>query len=183
MIYRIPVLSPEVIMMGILVCLIFLFVGVGLLLLVHFCVGGGPYRWTFAPVNIVPRRSTCYNMPSVDLGKLPCYNFKAEEKDSNPVDCAVCLENLKVGDRCRLLPRCNHSFHSQCIDSWLLKTPICPICRTSANLKKSCMVSGEGSSHPGEVGFEFRESQQTAGGIQLSSNTSPLQNSPAEPVV
>ncbi|PIA62062.1 hypothetical protein AQUCO_00200205v1 [Aquilegia coerulea] len=172
-------------MMGILVCVIFLFVGIGVLLLFHFCVGGDPLRWVFfSRGTFIPRRrNTCYNMPRVDLEKLPCYDFNAEEKDSNPVDCAVCLENLKVGDRCRLLPRCKHSFHSQCIDSWLLKTPICPICRTSANSKRSCMISGEGSSNPGDVEFSFRESQQNADETQLSSSPSLSHNSPSESAV
>ncbi|KAF5175540.1 Ring-h2 finger protein [Thalictrum thalictroides] len=178
-------LSPEVIMMGILICMIFLFVGVGFLLLFHFCVGGGPLRWAvFNPGTMIPRRrNTCYNMPKVDLEKFPCYDFEAEEKDSNPVVCAICLENLKVGDRCRLLPRCKHSFHSQCIDSWLLKTPSCPICRTSANFNKSCMVSGEGSSHPVDVEFSFRESQQNGDETELSSSPSLPHDTPSEPTV
>ncbi|XXG73270.1 hypothetical protein AAC387_Pa07g2218 [Persea americana] len=46
-----------------------------------------------------------------DLELLPCFDFKAREKGNSPVDCAVCLENFKMGDKCRLLPNCNHSFH------------------------------------------------------------------------
>ncbi|GFY88563.1 hypothetical protein Acr_06g0005030 [Actinidia rufa] len=72
-----------------------------------------------------------------DLKKIPCFEYEAEERDEavggTPDPCAVCLEGFKVGDKCRLLPNCKHSFHAQCIDSWLVKTPICPICRTPAN--------------------------------------------------
>uniref|UniRef100_A0A803Q0R4 RING-type E3 ubiquitin transferase n=1 Tax=Cannabis sativa TaxID=3483 RepID=A0A803Q0R4_CANSA len=41
-----------------------------------------------------------------------------------------------MGDKCRLLPTCNHSFHAECVDTWLLRTPFCPICRTGADSRK-----------------------------------------------
>nr|KYP52461.1 putative RING-H2 finger protein ATL5G [Cajanus cajan] len=62
-----------------------------------------------------------------ELKNLPCFDY---EEGESLVDCAVCLENFKVGDVCRLLPNCSHSFHVHCIDSWILQTPFCPICRT-----------------------------------------------------
>ncbi|KAK7381382.1 hypothetical protein VNO78_34032 [Psophocarpus tetragonolobus] len=68
-----------------------------------------------------------------DLEKLPCYYYVAKGNTSSPVDCAVCLESLITGDKCRLLPMCKHSFHAQCVDTWLLKTPTCPICRSNAH--------------------------------------------------
>ncbi|KAI8026837.1 RING-H2 finger protein ATL48 [Camellia lanceoleosa] len=72
----------------------------------------------------------------VDSKKLPCFEYKVEEKSNGPeMDCAVCLESFKKGDLCKLLPICKHTFHAQCIDSWLIKTPNCPICRTCANSK------------------------------------------------
>jgi len=40
------------------------------------------------------------------------------------------LENFTIGDKCRLLPICKLSFHAQCVDQWLLKHAICPICRS-----------------------------------------------------
>ncbi|KAL5208819.1 hypothetical protein ABZP36_033254 [Zizania latifolia] len=43
----------------------------------------------------------------------------------NAGECAVCLEALRAGDRRRVLPRCEHGFHAQCVDSWLSKRPIC----------------------------------------------------------
>ncbi|KAF8390388.1 hypothetical protein HHK36_024914 [Tetracentron sinense] len=109
-----------------------------------------------------------------DLQKLPCFEFKAGERVSSPVDCAVCLENFNMGDKCRLLPICNHIFHAQCVDSWLLKKPICPICRTSANSPKGSTVLSEGSSHSSDFGIELGESPPVVVGTQLGSNPSPL---------
>jgi E3 ubiquitin-protein ligase RNF13 len=70
------------------------------------------------------------SISKTDLEKLPCYDYVAKENGSNPLDCAICLENFTIGDKCRLLPICKHIFHAQCVDKWLLKTPICPICRS-----------------------------------------------------
>ncbi|XVF60635.1 hypothetical protein PTKIN_Ptkin08bG0064200 [Pterospermum kingtungense] len=55
--------------------------------------------------------------------------YKNEE--SNISDCAICLEELRDGDSCRILPKCNHLYHQLCIDKWLLKNGHCPLCRAS----------------------------------------------------
>ncbi|CAE6246160.1 unnamed protein product [Arabidopsis arenosa] len=44
-------------------------------------------------------------------------------------DCAVCLSEFTAEDELRLLPRCSHAFHVECIDTWLLTNSTCPICR------------------------------------------------------
>ncbi|KAH8860410.1 E3 ubiquitin-protein ligase [Schistosoma japonicum] len=43
--------------------------------------------------------------------------------------CLLCLMSFKVNDKVRQLsPGCQHIFHSDCIDPWLLhKSPTCPI--------------------------------------------------------
>lgn len=46
-----------------------------------------------------------------------------------PFDCAVCLCQFNEQDMLRLLPLCNHAFHTECIDTWLLTNSTCPLCR------------------------------------------------------
>ncbi|KAJ9182750.1 hypothetical protein P3X46_006708 [Hevea brasiliensis] len=45
-------------------------------------------------------------------------------------ECAICLEEFKEGEKCRMLvPSCVHIFHKDCIDTWLSEDTRCPLCR------------------------------------------------------
>ncbi|KAL6911988.1 hypothetical protein ACP4OV_000793 [Aristida adscensionis] len=58
----------------------------------------------------------------------------------DPFDCAVCLCEFSPDDELRLLPKCSHAFHLECIDTWLLSHSTCPLCRRSllAELSPTC---------------------------------------------
>lgn len=122
--------------MEIIVSMILLFVGIAVLVVIHVCIVGRAFRDENGNEVQIPGLGRSNRgipkMSKEDLKSLPCFDYEAAEKGS-PVDCVVCLENFRKGDKCRMLPNCKHSFHAHCIDSWLLKTPICPLCRTCAN--------------------------------------------------
>ncbi|KAL5203361.1 hypothetical protein ABZP36_014313 [Zizania latifolia] len=46
-------------------------------------------------------------------------------------ECAVCIVEFRDGDRARLLPRCGHRFHADCVGAWLQLHATCPLCRAS----------------------------------------------------
>jgi len=50
-----------------------------------------------------------------------------------PIDlndrCNICLSQIKSGETIRIL-ECNHNFHSECLDKWLIENDTCPNCRT-----------------------------------------------------
>ncbi|KAG0517747.1 hypothetical protein BDA96_09G115800 [Sorghum bicolor] len=46
-------------------------------------------------------------------------------------ECAVCIVELRDGDSARLLPRCGHRFHADCVGAWLRLHATCPLCRAS----------------------------------------------------
>ena len=50
------------------------------------------------------------------------------EEEVNTLCCGVCLENYVSGSTVAELP-CQHSFHSECILSWAVQVPKCPVCR------------------------------------------------------
>lgn len=65
------------------------------------------------------------------IDTLPVFLYKAIIGAKNPFDCAVCLCEFEAEDKLRLLPKCSHAFHMDCIDTWLLSHSTCPLCRAS----------------------------------------------------
>ncbi|XP_068651697.1 RING-H2 finger protein ATL13-like [Aristolochia californica] len=65
------------------------------------------------------------------IDTLPIFLYKAIIGLKNPFDCAVCLCEFEADDKLRLLPKCSHAFHLECIDTWLLSHSTCPLCRGS----------------------------------------------------
>ncbi|OMO59811.1 Zinc finger, RING-type [Corchorus olitorius] len=133
--------SIFMVVMEIVFSVVLLFVGIAVLVVIHVCIVGRAFRRGYEVDGSLVQISSNNNngikrMSDEEVKKLPSFDYKAAEKGSSPIDCVVCLENFRKGDKCKLLPNCRHSFHSQCIDSWLLKTPICPICRTCAHPSK-----------------------------------------------
>ena len=51
--------------------------------------------------------------------------------DFNQNSCSICLAEFKNEDITTALPKCKHIFHSECVNAWLLKNPLCPICRSN----------------------------------------------------
>ncbi|KAL8155387.1 E3 ubiquitin-protein ligase ATL6-like [Apium graveolens] len=45
------------------------------------------------------------------------------------LECAVCLNEFEDDETLRLLPKCDHVFHPECIDLWLASHVTCPVCR------------------------------------------------------
>lgn len=91
-----------------------------------------------------------------NMEKLPSYNYNNGGGNviaSETATCAICLESFCFGDRCRLLPQCKHSFHADCVDSWLLKCALCPICRHGVEI-----VTNETLAKGQEVVIEIPES-------------------------
>ncbi|KAI9091068.1 hypothetical protein K1719_028338 [Acacia pycnantha] len=61
---------------------------------------------------------------------LPCSAVKQLRFGSAAApECAVCLAEYNHHDQLRLLPKCHHAFHSECIDAWLASHVTCPVCR------------------------------------------------------
>lgn len=63
------------------------------------------------------------------IDTLPVFHYKAIIGLKDPFDCAVCLCEFECEDKLRLLPKCSHAFHMECIDTWLLSHSTCPLCR------------------------------------------------------
>lgn len=62
------------------------------------------------------------------------YRKCLHESGMNPTteigdECSICLESFREEDRVTVI-RCNHYFHTECINPWLKKYCLmCPICK------------------------------------------------------
>ncbi|GER52506.1 RING/U-box superfamily protein [Striga asiatica] len=44
-------------------------------------------------------------------------------------ECTICLSEFAAGERVKVLDKCGHGFHAQCIRRWLAARDSCPTCR------------------------------------------------------
>ncbi|PON62260.1 Zinc finger transcription factor [Parasponia andersonii] len=63
------------------------------------------------------------------IESLPFFRFSALKGSKEGLECAVCLSKFEDIEVLRLLPKCKHAFHINCIDYWLEKHSSCPLCR------------------------------------------------------
>jgi E3 ubiquitin-protein ligase RNF13 len=70
--------------------------------------------------------------------RLPLLAFDVEEHEAGKGlssaiinnACAICLEDFTGSTSVKVLP-CRHGFHVPCIDEWLARSDLCPICKHS----------------------------------------------------
>ncbi|KAL3641927.1 hypothetical protein CASFOL_012742 [Castilleja foliolosa] len=55
---------------------------------------------------------------------------ESSESERPMLECAVCLSEFEEDETVRLLPKCNHAFHIECIDMWFHSHSTCPLCRS-----------------------------------------------------
>ncbi|KAJ7528733.1 hypothetical protein O6H91_15G016500 [Diphasiastrum complanatum] len=68
------------------------------------------------------------------LNSFPVVSYfvvKGLKRDKDAIECAVCLTEFQDNENIRMLPKCGHSFHPDCIDMWLFSHTTCPLCRRS----------------------------------------------------
>lgn len=62
------------------------------------------------------------------IDSMPLVEYTSEGfKNSSETSCAVCLSEFSAQETLRRLP-CGHSFHRPCIDKWLRRNKVCPLC-------------------------------------------------------
>uniref|UniRef100_A0A7N0TGZ1 RING-type domain-containing protein n=1 Tax=Kalanchoe fedtschenkoi TaxID=63787 RepID=A0A7N0TGZ1_KALFE len=123
------------VIMCVLTSLFFLCVALATILLIHVFLAGRQLRRRRRRRTPPPTRHSRDALSREDLSLLAefCYLKRDRTPDSDP-ECVICLERFRDGARYRILPGCGHAFHSNCIDAWLVKAAVCPICRASVRL-------------------------------------------------
>ncbi|KAI4351774.1 hypothetical protein L6164_006094 [Bauhinia variegata] len=89
--------------------------------------------------NPITVSCSCRGIAPEVLGTFPILIYstiKDHKIGKGALECAVCLSEFKDCETLRLLPKCNHVFHPDCIDAWLASHVTCPVCR--AKLRPDC---------------------------------------------
>jgi len=61
------------------------------------------------------------------IDSIPIIEQPPLESDESEESCVVCLNEFVEGQALRQLP-CSHRFHQHCIDKWLSRRKVCPLC-------------------------------------------------------
>lgn len=76
-------------------------------------------------------------------GRVVTWSSDARASDKQQ-QCMVCLGDFVDGEELRELP-CGHHFHIGCVDEWLQRSALCPICKREVSSSRGA-ASGSGSS-------------------------------------
>ncbi|XP_028781090.1 E3 ubiquitin-protein ligase ATL42 [Neltuma alba] len=79
---------------------------------------------------LIRTRSTRFSgIDKTVIESLPFFRFSSLKGSKEGLECAVCLSKFEDVEILRLLPKCKHAFHINCIDNWLENHSSCPLCR------------------------------------------------------
>lgn len=137
----------------------FFFIGFCSIYIRHWSSGSGSVRQALSmrrrgggQVGLEP--SVIENFPTFLYSEV-----KDHKIGKGSLECAVCLNEFEDDETLRLIPKCDHVFHPECIDAWLASHSTCPVCR--ANL-----VPGDEPVDLPELTNSFRESNENIGRSQ-----------------
>ncbi|XP_037418567.1 E3 ubiquitin-protein ligase ATL6-like [Triticum dicoccoides] len=125
-----------IVLIVILIAFFFLFFLCLFLDCIHHCYGHNSYSATRLPIGAAaarPRRQQRGLDPAV-LETFPTMAYadvKEHKAVKGALECAVCLSEFDDDETLRLLPKCSHVFHPDCIDTWLASHVTCPVCRAN----------------------------------------------------
>ena len=74
-------------------------------------------------------RHCSHGAPALDEAAIAALPRREVAAGDPPADCAVCIAEVAAGEAARVLPRCGHAFHDECVDMWLRSHSTCPLCR------------------------------------------------------
>lgn len=132
-----------------------------------------------------------------EIEKFPIVMYSAVKQikiGREVLECAVCLSEFDDDETLRLLPKCNHVFHPECIDAWLASHVTCPVCRanlipeshtknspqqaTTTNSNNQESTVPESREIQGEVAITVNDEQSREPQVTVTPDTSQARNRP-----
>tara|TARA_B100001094_G_scaffold315390_1_gene355335 strand:+ start:1406 stop:1822 length:417 start_codon:yes stop_codon:yes gene_type:complete len=83
-------------------------------------------RWNNNDNNLNQRLIN--NSPTYDPNIIEKKEIKYNHELHHDKECTICLEEYQENDELYQL-QCDHYYHKECINDWLLKHQTCPLCR------------------------------------------------------
>lgn len=125
--------SPSMAIVIVVLIAAFFFLGFFSIYVRH-CYGDGSSGYSANPVptGAAARSRRQRGLDAAVLESFPTMAYadvKAHKAGKGALECAVCLSEFNNDETLRLLPRCAHAFHTDCIDAWLASHITCPVCR------------------------------------------------------
>ncbi|XAR52567.1 hypothetical protein NMG60_11020710 [Bertholletia excelsa] len=103
---------------------------------IRHCSGGpvdGSAR-ALGAVASLRRRGAPRGLDTAVIETFPTFAYsevKGLKIGKGALECAVCLNEFEDEETLRLIPKCDHVFHPECIDAWLESHVTCPVCRAN----------------------------------------------------
>ncbi|KAG5056118.1 hypothetical protein AAZX31_03G219600 [Glycine max] len=89
---------------------------------------------TVRPLTTARSRRAARGLDPALIQTFPILEYsvvKIHKIGKEALECAVCLCEFEDTETLRLLPKCDHVFHPECIDEWLSSHTTCPVCRAN----------------------------------------------------
>lgn len=125
--------------------------------------------------NLRQTRSRFSGIDKTIIESLPYFKFSTLKGWKDGLDCSVCLSTFEDVEILRLLPKCKHAFHIDCIDQWLEKHSSCPLCRFKVIKEDIALFTNSNSlrfnvSEPSSLGFFIEREGSSRFGTNVEKN-------------
>ncbi|XP_071732291.1 E3 ubiquitin-protein ligase ATL6-like [Rutidosis leptorrhynchoides] len=125
--------SPSIaIIIVVLAAALFLMAFCSIYLRRHSTNGGGSIRAALS-LRRARMMAATRGLSADVLQTFPTFTYstvKGLKIGKGALECAVCLNEFEDEETIRLIPKCDHVFHAECIDAWLESHVTCPVCRS-----------------------------------------------------
>ncbi|KAE9448667.1 hypothetical protein C3L33_19422, partial [Rhododendron williamsianum] len=146
-----------------------------------FCYGVGAVHGNQNfPDGLIRPSPRSSGIDKIVIESLPFFKFSALKGLRGGLECAVCLSKFEDIEVLRLLPKCKHAFHINCVDRWLENHSSCPLCRqrisvedlTNTNSMRFLSSQSEGRMDSNVELFVQREDSRRHGSLRFGIGSS-----------
>ncbi|XP_055828411.1 E3 ubiquitin-protein ligase ATL31-like [Solanum dulcamara] len=158
--FRYPSVSPAMAIIIVILIAALFFIAFFSIYIRNRSAANGSIRQTFSM-----RRRTAAATRGLEnsvIETFPTFTY-VEVKDHHigkgALECAVCLNEFEDNEMLRLIPKCDHVFHPECIDAWLQSHVTCPVCRADLTPKPDEPAPVQAPEVNRELGQEHGETE------------------------